>query len=78
MYGLAEATAKRTQLANAWTSEQAIDESRRKTEREAFEKLLDEFENTWNQVINTCQPHLGAAPLKPAIAPPGHKYATGR
>jgi hypothetical protein len=52
VYGTCEATARRTQLASAWTSQDAVDRTRRKTEREAFEQMLDDFENLWTKVIN--------------------------
>jgi hypothetical protein len=35
----------------AWGSEDAIDESRRKTEAEAFEKLVGEVETMWSGVV---------------------------
>jgi hypothetical protein len=52
VYGLAEASARRTQLANAWTSGDAVDQSRRKTEREAFGRLVGEFGRAWAQVLS--------------------------
>lgn len=51
IYGLCETSAHRSQLANAWTSDLAIDESRRKTEAEAFDKLVGEFEQLWPQIV---------------------------
>lgn len=62
VYGALEATEKHTQMANAWTSGEAIDQSRRKTERGAFEKLLSQFEQTWAGVI--------AEYAKPHASPP--------
>ncbi|MBX3359165.1 MAG: hypothetical protein KF745_12150 [Phycisphaeraceae bacterium] len=56
IYGLAEATAKTTQAANAWTSREAVDQSRRRAEAEAFEKLVGEVETTWRQVAATYGP----------------------
>ena len=47
VYGACESTARRKQLASAWTSRDAVDHSRRKTEREAFEQLLGGFEEMW-------------------------------
>ena len=44
VYGACESTARRKQLASAWTSRDAVDRSRRKTEREAFEQLLTGLE----------------------------------
>lgn len=51
VHGACEASAQRKQLANAWTSEDAADQSRLKTEREAFEKLLDQFEGMWRERV---------------------------
>ena len=53
VYGLADGTAKHRQYANTWTSEKAVDQSRLKTEREAFETMLDEFTRTWKGVVET-------------------------
>ena len=50
VYAVLEATEKHKQLANAWTSRQAVDQSRRKTETAAFQSLLDEFEEAWARV----------------------------
>ena len=55
IYGLAEASARRNQLAAAWTSGNAIDQSRIKTEQEAFDKLVGELETMWARVL---QGHL--------------------
>jgi hypothetical protein len=49
---VSEATERTDQLANAWTSEQAIDDSRRRAESLAFEKLVGELETTWRGVVN--------------------------
>jgi hypothetical protein len=51
VYGLAEATAKRDRTANAWFSEQSVDRTRREAEAESFEKLVEELELVWNQVL---------------------------
>jgi hypothetical protein len=51
IYGLSEATAKTDQLANAWTTREAIDQSRRRAETEAFDKLVVELEKTWKQIV---------------------------
>ncbi len=50
VYGACESTVRRKQLASAWTSRDAVDHSRRKTEREAFEKLISDFEKLWDGV----------------------------
>jgi hypothetical protein len=51
VYGLAEATDSYNRLASAWTSADAIDAARIKTESAAFEKLCGELEKTWGQVV---------------------------
>ncbi len=51
VYGGAETTAKTDQAANAWTSDDAVDDSRRRTERESFGKLVAELEKTWASVV---------------------------
>lgn len=61
VYGACEATARQTQLASAWTSSDAVDRSRRNTEREAFEHMLGEFEKVWNNVT----PSLHSASAMP-------------
>ncbi|HVU64512.1 MAG TPA: hypothetical protein VHC70_11090, partial [Phycisphaerales bacterium] len=43
IYALDEASAKDTQLANAWTSRDAVDECRKRTEQRAFDKLVGQF-----------------------------------
>lgn len=58
IYGLAEATSHQTQLANNWTSQAAIDQSRRRAEQEAFDKLIDGIDTMWMGVIQTYGPSL--------------------
>jgi hypothetical protein len=53
VYGLAEATSRKDQVAAAWTSEDAVDQVRLKTEAQAFEQLIGEFEKTWGRVLKT-------------------------
>lgn len=55
VYGIAEATARQNQLADAWTSDNAVDETRCRTESEAFVKLVDELQKTWTGVVRTMQ-----------------------
>ena len=61
VYGLAEATEQNNRLASAWTSEDAIDAARLKTEEKAFEKLVVELEKTWSGVVTRYAPavHVG-------------------
>lgn len=59
IYGIAEATERQTQLASAWTSEAAVDQTRRRTESKAFEKLVGDLQTTWIGVVKqmgTAQP----------------------
>jgi len=46
---VAEGTAKTHQLANAWTSRAAVDQSRRRAERRALDDLLDALELSWGR-----------------------------
>lgn len=51
LYGLAEATAQQTHLTNAWQNDDAVDNTRRQAESEAFGKLVGEIETTWKGII---------------------------
>jgi hypothetical protein len=51
IYGVAEASAAGTQLANAWTSRDAADQARRRTERKAFGQLVGQFAHAWGEVV---------------------------
>jgi hypothetical protein len=53
LYGVAEATDRQDQLASAWTSSAAVDQTRRRTESNAFAKLVSELEKTWGGVVQT-------------------------
>jgi hypothetical protein len=46
-YGAAEGSATDDQLASAWTSDQAVDDARRRAERRAFESMLVEAGKAW-------------------------------
>lgn len=52
IYGLAEATAESAQLTNAWSSEDAVDDSRLRTEKASFEKLVGNVEKLWPGVVS--------------------------
>lgn len=56
IYGLAEATAHTTQLANAWTNKAAVDASRRRVEQQAFDDLVGELSTMWMRVAQTYGP----------------------
>ena len=51
VYGVYEGTSSQHQLANAWTSAEAMEEAKKRAEREAFEKLVGEFTNGWGNVV---------------------------
>jgi hypothetical protein len=53
IYAVVEATKSTEQLANAWSSDQAMDEARRRAERRAFEDLLSQFKSEWKNVVST-------------------------
>ena len=57
IYGVAEATERQSQLASAWTSEAAVDQTRLRTEAKAFDKLADQLQATWAGVAR----EMGAA-----------------
>lgn len=52
VYGGAETTDKTDQAANSWTTEDAVDDSRRRTEARAFDKLVGELEKTWPNIVS--------------------------
>ena len=51
VYATAEATSRRQKAANYWSSEQAVDDSRRLAETDAFDQLLDEIEQLWPAML---------------------------
>jgi len=51
VYGVAEASEKQKQLANAWTNEAAVDQTRRRVEASAFSKLVGNLEGMWTGVV---------------------------
>jgi hypothetical protein len=64
IYGGAEATAASDKLANGWSSEDAVDETRLKTERESFDKLVGELETSWVTVLATYARPAATAPAQ--------------
>ncbi|MHC4109416.1 MAG: hypothetical protein ACYSXF_04530 [Planctomycetota bacterium] len=56
VYGLVEATSRETQIANTWTSQAAVDQTRRRAETKAFDHLVGEFEAMWPDVIERYGP----------------------
>jgi len=51
VYGLVEATEYEKQMASTWTAYEAVEDARKKAERKAFEKLLDEFPLVWKKIV---------------------------
>lgn len=47
VYGTAEATADKSQIASLWTSDDAVDQTRREAEREAYTQMLEQFTEVW-------------------------------
>ena len=51
VYGALDSTEKATATASAWTTTDAVEASRKKTEQAAFQKLIGEFEPFWKNVV---------------------------
>ena len=62
VYGLAEATARETRAASAWTSQDAADDARVKAERRACAQLMDEVEVAWGRIVAEHGQRSAAAP----------------
>ena len=50
VYGGVESTAKSDQIANGWTSDDAVDDTRLRTEKESFQRLIGELTKTWPRI----------------------------
>ena len=72
VYGSCETTTRKEQLASAWTSSDTVDHSRLKTERQAFENLLDEFERLWRTVLSERRKGASGQPLQPTHVKQGN------
>jgi hypothetical protein len=63
VYAVAETTAKDDTLSSPWVDEAAVDRLRRRTEGQAFDKLIGDFGRAWAGVLNTyalkAQPNNG-------------------
>lgn len=66
VYGTVEWTAREAQRATVWSTEEAIDFARRKTETEAFQGLVNEFETLWTGVIHEAASRSPAGSPSPA------------
>ncbi len=62
VYGVAESSSKTTQLANAWTTGDAVDQSRRRAESEAFTGLVAQVEAMWARVVKQYGPQAPPTP----------------
>jgi hypothetical protein len=81
IYGLCESFAREQQIASAWSSSEAVEQSRVRAERKAFEQMLGEVEHMWTQVLNqhAARPAGGAQPPVSNTAAPvadGLRYHT--
>ncbi len=61
VYAVVESTASNNQLANAWTSAEAMDQVRQRTERQAFEGLVRDFVKEWGKVVKVYDKPASAA-----------------
>ena len=51
VYGMAEQTHKTSHIASMWSTTQAIDNARLETEKESFNKLINEFPDVWIGIL---------------------------
>jgi hypothetical protein len=69
VYGFAEATARETENAGAWSSDAIVDRLRKKTERDAFQGLVGELEKTWDSILQRFTTVITPVPDRPAVVP---------
>jgi hypothetical protein len=62
VYGLADATARESQMTSLWTSRSAVDDARLRTEAQAFERLMAELEKTWIGIVAEHAPKSAGGP----------------
>jgi len=53
VYGVVEASDSTDQLANFWTTTDAIDQSRRRAESRAFKGMVDQAIESWKRIVET-------------------------
>jgi hypothetical protein len=53
VYGVAEETEQQNQLASSWTSDAAVDQTRKRVEAKAFDKLVTSLEATWREIVSS-------------------------
>lgn len=51
VYGLVEVSHTTSVIANTWSTDEAVENTRIETETKAFGKLIDMFAETWNEVL---------------------------
>jgi hypothetical protein len=51
VYGVAEGTETHEELQNAWKTDEEVDNTRRKVEASAFNKLVTNLQGTWGRVV---------------------------
>jgi hypothetical protein len=51
LYATAEATSKKSRLANAWSNKFALDTARLNAETDAFDQMVGQFEVAWHGVV---------------------------
>ena len=73
IYCVVEATKKTNQIANAWTSSQAVEDSRRRAESAAFDVMVDRFVSAWPTVLAR---YDGATRPASTSIPGGVRYFT--
>lgn len=64
LYGIAEGSATDTRKSSVWTTEDAIDSARLKTEREAFSAALQEITKAWSSINSEYNVTTAAAGLR--------------
>jgi hypothetical protein len=69
IHGTAEASARDDQAANSWTSEDAVDQCRRRVEREALSRMMIEAEKCWSGIAAARRAELEAATSATAATP---------
>jgi hypothetical protein len=66
VYGLVQGQGAAGQLANAWTSDDAVEDSRKRADRLALERALQQFEQVWKDIVET---HARSTSASPTPAP---------
>ena len=55
LYGLAEATERKSQMSDLWESSSVVDKLRKEAEKSAFASLIPQIEKTWDGIIKRYQ-----------------------